>query len=118
MIRNNYRRGDIYLARLNPVVGSEQRGTRPVVIVQNNLANKTSPTLIVVPITSIKKKAKLQSHIVITGHKYIFDNAMILVEQIRTIDKRRIKRYMGRLSYEDLKRVDVALKKTLMIGGN
>ena len=117
MIKTDFHKGDIYFANLDFVIGSEQSGTRPVVIVQNDIANKYSPTIIVAPITSVNKKLKLSAHILIKYNRCLYHNSMILVEQIRTIDKSRLIRYMGRLSFSDIKRVDVALKKTLMIGG-
>jgi len=117
MINNDFYKGDIYYADLNPVVGSEQSGTRPVVIVQNNIANKYSPTLIVAPITSVNKKLELNSHILIPYNNGLYRNSVVLVEQIRTIDKSRLNNYLGRLSISDIRRIDSALIDTLEIGG-
>ena len=97
---SNYeiRKGDIYYARLDPVIGSEQEGKRPVVVVQNNLANKYSPTIIIAPITTILKKLYLPTHIVIYKNNFLKKDSTILVEQVRVIDKSRIEKFLGRLS--------------------
>jgi len=118
MINNDFYKGDIYYADLNPVVGSEQSGTRPVVIVQNDMANKYSPTLIVAPITSVNKKLELNSHILIPYSRCLYRNSMVLVEQIRTIDKSRLNNYLGRLSIRDINRIDDALLQMLDIKGD
>jgi len=118
MITNDFYKGDIYYADLNPVVGSEQSGTRPVVIVQNDMANKYSPTLIVAPITSVNKKLELKSHILIPYSRCLYRNSMVLVEQIRTIDKSRLNNYLGRLSIRDINRIDNALLEMLDIKGD
>lgn len=92
------KRGDIFYADLSPVVGSEQGGTRPVLIVQNDTGNKHSPTVIAAAITSQTSKARLPTHINITGGSVgLSKDSVILLEQIRTIDKRRLKEHMGRL---------------------
>lgn len=92
----NYRRGDVYLADLNPFVGSEQGGTRPVLLLQNNTGNFFCPTLIVAPITSrIRKKAEQPTHCCIEGAVCFNDTSMVLLEQIKTIDKRRVKKIYG-----------------------
>ena len=90
------KRGDIYYANLNPVIGSEQGGTRPVLIISNDVGNKHSPTVIVAPITSrIHTKAKLPTHTLINDFEGLDKNSIILFEQIRTIDKQRLRKYVG-----------------------
>lgn len=111
MISNDIKKGDIYYVELEPVIGSEQAGKRPVVVVQNNIANKHSPTIIVVPITAVIKKTYLPSHIVIYKDKLLKKDSTILIEQIRVIDKSRIISYIGRLSDFQIKKIDNALIK-------
>ncbi len=109
------RRGDIYYADLSPVVGSEQGGVRPVLIVQNDVGNKYSPTVIAAAITSKTDKAKLPTHIEIRGEGGISTesglakNSIILLEQIRTIDKKRLRERMGRLDETTMQKVDNAI---------
>lgn len=103
------KKGDVYYASLNPIVGSEQDGERPVVVVQNNLANKHSPTIIVVPITTVLKRMELPTHIPIGKNRFLKKDSMILVEQIRVIDKKRLKAYLGYLKPEQMKLVDNAI---------
>ncbi|MCG8499275.1 MAG: type II toxin-antitoxin system PemK/MazF family toxin [Firmicutes bacterium] len=104
------KRGDIYYADLSPVVGSEQGGIRPVLIVQNDVGNKYSPTVIAAAITSQINKAKLPTHIEINAQEYgLSKDSVILLEQIRTIDKRRLKEKIGRLDDELMIRVNEAL---------
>ena len=104
------KRGDIYYADLSPVVGSEQGGIRPVLIVQNDVGNKYSPTVIAAAITSQINKAKLPTHIEINAQEYgLSKDSVILLEQIRTIDKRRLKEKIGRLDDELMKKVNDAL---------
>ena len=91
------KKGDIYYAMLNPVIGSEQDGRRPVVVVQNNLANKHSPTVIIAPITTILKKLYIPTHIVIGKNNFLKKDSTILVEQVRVIDKSRIITFLGKL---------------------
>jgi len=114
---SNYeiRKGDIYYARLDPVIGSEQEGKRPVVVVQNNLANKYSPTIIIAPITTILKKLYLPTHIVIYKNNFLKKDSTILVEQVRVIDKSRIEKFLGRLSSFQIDQVDKALLNTFAI---
>ena len=86
------KRGDLYYADLSPVVGSEQGGVRPVLIVQNNVGNKYSPTIIAAAVTSQLEKAKLPTHIMLEAGKYgLPKDSVVLLEQIRTLDKRRLK---------------------------
>ncbi len=107
---NLIRRGDIYYADLSPVVGSEQGGTRPVLIIQNDIGNKYSPTTIVAAITAQINKAKLPIHIEISAKEYgLSKNSVILLEQVRTIDKKRLKDKISHLSDEMMNTVDEAI---------
>ena len=104
------RRGDIYYADLSPVVGSEQGGMRPVLIVQNDIGNRYSPTVIAAAITSQTGKARLPTHITLQGAGCgLTKDSVILLEQIRTLDKRRLREHMGRLSDEQMSRVNEAI---------
>jgi len=104
------KRGDIYYADLSPVVGSEQGGLRPVLIVQNDVGNKYSPTVIAAAITSQVNKAKLPTHIEVFAEQYgLAKDSVVLLEQVRTIDKQRLKERMGRLDDTVMRRVDEAL---------
>lgn len=108
------RRGDIFYADLSPVVGSEQGGIRPVLIIQNDVGNRHSPTVICAAITSRMNKAKLPTHVEIDASKYqIVKNSVILLEQIRTIDKQRLKDMVCHLDKEIMNKVDEALKVSL-----
>ena len=107
---NTVRRGDIYFADLSPVVGSEQGGTRPVLIVQNDTGNKHSPTVIAAAITSQTGKAKLPTHISLTGREVgLAKDSVVLLEQIRTIDKRRLREHMGHVDDRLMNQVDSAI---------
>ena len=104
------KRGDIYYADLSPVVGSEQGGIRPVVIVQNDIGNRHSPTVIAAAITSKTEKAKLPTHIeVIADHNGLSKNSVILLEQVRTIDKKRLREKMGHLEEDVMVKVNRAI---------
>ena len=104
------KRGDIYYADLSPVVGSEQGGMRPVLIVQNDTGNRHSPTVIAAAITSQMGKAKLPTHIELTGRSVgLTKDSVVLLEQIRTIDKSRLKEKMGRLDGDTMTKVDNAI---------
>ena len=104
------KRGDIYYADLSPVIGSEQGGMRPVLIVQNDTGNKHSPTVIAAAITSQTGKAKLPTHIELSGRSVgLSRDSVILLEQIRTLDKSRLREKMGRLDGETMMQVDSAL---------
>ena len=104
------KRGDIYYADLSPVVGSEQGGVRPVLIVQNDVGNRYSPTVIAAAITSQQSKAKLPTHVEITAEKYgIVKDSVILLEQVRTIDKSRLREKVCHLDQEILARINKAL---------
>ena len=104
------KRGDIYYADLSPVIGSEQGGVRPVLVVQNDIGNKYSPTVIAAAITSQINKAKLPTHIEVDAKKYgLAKDSVILLEQVRTIDKKRLKEKTGCLDDELMKKVNEAL---------
>lgn len=104
------KRGDIYYADLSPVIGSEQGGVRPVLIVQNDVGNKYSPTVIAAAITSQINKAKLPTHIEISALEYgLLKDSVILLEQIRTIDKKRLREKIGHLDDELMDKVNEAL---------
>ncbi len=104
------KRGDIFYADLSPVVGSEQGGMRPVLIVQNDTGNRHSPTVIAAAITSRMGKAKLPTHIELSGAGYgLSRDSVILLEQIRTIDKSRLRERMGKLDTETMDKVDSAI---------
>lgn len=106
----NVKRGDIYYADLSPVVGSEQGGVRPVLIVQNDVGNKHSPTVIAAAITSQKYKTGLPTHIRVNADGCgLAKDSIVLLEQVRTIDKRRLKERMGNLDENDMLRIDRAL---------
>jgi len=109
-VSNGVRRGDIYYADLSPVVGSEQGGMRPVLIVQNDTGNKHSPTVIAAAITSQTGKARLPTHIELEAKSYgLTRDSVILLEQIRTIDKRRLKERMGKLDNGLMAQVNSAI---------
>ena len=108
------RRGDIYYADLRPVVGSEQGGIRPVLIVQNDVGNRHSPTIICAAITSKMNKAKLPTHIELSAGKYdMVKDSVILLEQLRTIDKQRLKDKVCHLDNQILDKIDRALEISL-----
>lgn len=112
------RRGDIYFADLSPVVGSEQGGVRPVLIVQNDVGNKHSPTVICAAITSQMNKAKLPTHIALSSAEYALPkDSVILLEQIRTIDKRRLREHMGRLDEQVMDKIDSAIAVSFGLRG-
>ena len=108
------KRGYLYYADLSPVVGSEQGGVRPVLIIQNDIGNKYSPTVIVAAITSQINKAKLPTHIEIRAHEYgLNKDSVILLEQIRTIDKKRLREKIGCLDKNMMLKVDNSLQISL-----
>lgn len=114
----NVKRGDIFYADLSPVVGSEQGGTRPVLIVQNDTGNKHSPTVIAAAITSQTGKARLPTHINITGASAgLTKDSVVLLEQIRTIDKRRLREHMGRLDDAAMDKIDSAIAVSFGLRG-
>ncbi len=104
------KRGELYYADLSPVVGSEQGGVRPILIVQNDTGNKYSPTIIAAAITSQINKAKLPTHIELNANEFgLSKDSVILLEQIRTLDKRRLKERIGVLSPLTMRKVNTAL---------
>lgn len=106
----NIRRGDIYYADLSPVVGSEQGGVRPVLIVQNDVGNRYSPTVIAAAITSQQSKANLPTHIAIgAGGSGLAKDSVVLLEQVRTIDKQRLKERMGCVDETSMDRINEAI---------
>ena len=111
------RRGDIYYADLRPVIGSEQGGVRPVLIIQNDVGNKHSPTVICAAITSKMNKAKLPTHIELNTNKYdMVKDSVILLEQLRTIDKQRLKDRGCHLDQDIMKAVNEGLMISLELG--
>jgi mRNA interferase MazF len=116
-VETGVKRGDIYYADLSPVVGSEQGGIRPVLIVQNDTGNKHSPTVIAAAITSQVSKARLPTHIELGAMTYgLSKDSVVLLEQIRTIDKRRLKERMGQLDESLMDRVDNAIAVSFGLG--
>ena len=116
MMKNNwvYRRGDIYCADLNPVIGYEQGGTRPVVVIQNDTGNKHSPTLIVATVTTkIAKKSNMPTHYLIGNNPAFRAPSVVMLEQIRTIDKRRIDSYLGKVTSREMAEIEKALAVSL-----
>ena len=112
------RRGDIYYADLSPVVGSEQGGIRPVLVIQNDIGNKYSPTVIAAAITSQINKAKMPTHIELAAKDYgLNKDSVILLEQIRTIDKRRLREKIGRIDDGLMASVNNALSISFGLGG-
>ena len=112
----NVRRGDVFYADLSPVVGSEQGGVRPVLIVQNDIGNRYSPTVIAAAITSQTSKARLPTHIEVFSSAGLSKDSVVLLEQIRTIDKRRLKEKMGHLDDETMSAVNEAISVSFGLG--
>ena len=111
-----YRRGDIYYVDLNPVIGSEQGWSRPVVVIQNNSGNRHAPTLIVAMITSkTSKNGQLPTHYLLKENPALDEPSVVLLEQLRTIDKRRVREYLGRTSKREMLAIDKALVKSLSL---
>ena len=111
-----YKRGDVYWADLNPFFGSEQGGTRPVLVLQNDAGNFFSPTLIVAPMSSqVDKRTDLPTHIVLAQVRGLDGPSLIMLEQLKTIDKRRVRSYAGKLTKEQMAEVEAALTGTLGI---
>ena len=110
------KRGDIIYADLSPVIGSEQGGVRPVIVIQNDVGNKYSPTIIVAAITSQLNKSKLPTHIAIDGPEFgLPKDSVILLEQIRTIDKKRLREKIGTVTNKLMEKVDEAIKISLSL---
>ena len=106
---DDIKKGDIYYASLNPIIGSEQSGNRPVVIVQNNIGNKFSPTVLIAPITSkVNSKPNLPTHVIIKNGKITHDS-IILIEQIRVIDKQRLQEYLCKIEPEKIDEINKAM---------
>jgi len=113
------KRGELYYADLSPVVGSEQGGVRPILIVQNDTGNKYSPTIIAAAITSQLGKARLPTHIELSANEFgLVKNSVILLEQIRTLDKRRLKERIGALSESTMRKVNTALLISVVVSSN
>ncbi len=111
-----YKRGYVYWADLNPFFGSEQGGTRPVLVLQNDAGNFFSPTLIVAPMSSqVDKRTDLPTHIVLEQVRGLDGPSLIMLEQLKTIDKRRVRSYAGKLTKEQMAEVEAALTGTLGI---
>lgn len=109
-----YRRGDIYLVDLGATIGSEQGGCRPVLLLQNNVGNHFGPTLIVAPVTSrYRKKSKQPTHTLIEGIQNLTSPSVVLAEQLLTIDKVRVMKYLGKVPEEQMQAVDKAVKVSL-----
>lgn len=112
---NTISKGDIYYASLDPIVGSEQNGTRPVVIIQNDIGNKYSPTVLVAPLTSrVKSKPHLPTHVLVKS-EHIKHNSIVLLEQIRVLDKSRLISYVDSLTKEEIKKLDISIIKSFNI---
>lgn len=106
----DFKRGELYYADLSPVVGSEQGGIRPVLIIQNDVGNKYSPTVIVAAITSQINKAKLPTHIELSAESYgLPKDSVVLLEQVRTLDKRRLKEKIGIIDNLKMRKIENAL---------
>ena len=114
MIKRKIKRGDIYYANMDPVLGSEQGGYRPVLIVQNNRGNLYSPTVIVAAITS-RLKHKMSTHVMLGKTGGLEKNSVVLLEQIRTLDKRRLRDYVGTVDRFQMQKIDRALRISLQI---
>jgi mRNA interferase MazF len=113
------KRGELYYADLSPVVGSEQGGVRPVLVIQNDVGNKFSPTVIVAAITSQMNKTKLPTHLELNANDYgLSKNSVVLLEQLRTIDKKRLKERVGCLDNSFMGRIDRALQVSLGLNDN
>ena len=104
-----FKRGDIYRANLNPYFGSEQGGVRPVLVLQNNIGNIYCPTLIVAPLTSYIKKKDQPTHYILEDVEGLYGPSMVLLKQIKTIDKRRVLAYKGKISKEQMREIDEAI---------
>ena len=107
------KRGDIYYADLRPVVGSEQGGVRPVLIIQNDIGNKHSPTVICAAITSQMNKAKLPTHVELDSSRYaLVKDSVVLLEQLRTLDKRRLENYVCTLDRTEMEKINKAIRRS------
>lgn len=115
-MRKAIRRGDLFYADLNPVVGSEQGGIRPVLVIQNDVGNYFSPTVVAAAITSRKAKNSLPTHILLENVPGLAPTSLLLLEQLRTIDRKRLRGYIGRISKEKMLEIDAALAISIGIG--
>ncbi len=115
-MRKAIRRGDLFYADLNPVVDSEQGGIRPVLVIQNDVGNHFSPTVVAAAITSRKAKNSLPTHILLENVPGLAPTSLLLLEQLRTIDRKRLRGYIGRISKEKMLEVDAALAISIGIG--
>ena len=115
-MNKNIKRGEIYYADLSPVVGSEQGGIRPVLVIQNDVGNHFSPTVVAAAITSRKAKNSLPTHILLENVPGLAPTSLLLLEQLRTIDRKRLRGYIGRISKEKMLEVDAALAISIGIG--
>ena len=115
-MRKAIRRGDLFYADLDPVVGSEQGGIRPVLVIQNDVGNYFSPTVVAAAITSRKAKNSLPTHILLENVPGLAPTSLLLLEQLRTIDRKRLRGYIGRISKEKMLEVDTALAISMGIG--
>lgn len=115
-MRKAIRRGDLFYADLNQVVGSEQGGIRPVLVIQNDVGNHFSPTVVAAAITSRKAKNSLPTHILLENVPGLAPTSLLLLEQLRTIDRKRLRGYIGRISKEKMLEVDAALAISIGIG--
>ena len=115
-MRKAIRRGDLFYADLNPVVGSEQGGIRPVLVIQNDVGNHFSPTVVAAAITSRKAKNSLPTHILLENVPGLAPTSLLLLEQLRTMDRKRLRGYIGRISKEKMLEVDAALAISIGIG--
>lgn len=115
-MRKAIRRGDLFYADLNPVVGSEQGGIRPVLVIQNDVGNHFSPTVVAAAITSRKAKNSLPTHILLENVPGLAPTSLLLLEQLRTIDRKRLRGYIGRISKEKMLELDAALAISIGIG--
>ena len=115
-MRKAIRRGDLFYADLNPVVGSEQGGIRPVLVIQNDVGNHFSPTVVAAAITSRKAKNSLPTHILLENVPGLAPTSLLLLEQLRTIDRKRLRGYIGRISKEKMLEVDTALAISIGTG--
>ena len=115
-MRKAIRRGDLFYADLNPVVGSEQGGIRPVLVIQYDVGNHFSPTVVAAAITSRKAKNSLPTHILLENVPGLAPTSLLLLEQLRTIDRKRLRGYIGRISKEKMLEIDAALAISIGIG--
>ena len=113
---HDFYRGEIYYAYLEPSFGHEQGGTRPVLILQNDVGNYYSPTLIVTAATTQKRKKPMPTHVELAGVEGLPDTSVFMLEVLRTIDKRRIRSYAGKLTPEQMDKIDAALRVSLRLG--